>query len=118
LHPELVPVVRDSDGKAMRHMRVWGFSDDDWGNYSTMLKALREAREEGRYRNVKIVLRFTGVNNPDHPPETAVLMNNGQTRGFLGDENGSSVKWMQFFSGSKVTCVDRMKILRSLGAEL
>lgn len=59
-----------------------GFSDDTWANYEKMRDALCAImrREPGRWSRVKIVLFFTGTNDPAHRPEAVVLNADGTTR--------------------------------------
>lgn len=59
-----------------------GFSDDTWANYEKMRDALSSImrREPGRWNRVKIVLFFTGTNDPAHRPEAIVLNADGTPR--------------------------------------
>lgn len=50
---------------------TWGFSDDDWGNFSAAVAAIQKAIAENptRWDRIKITVYFTGVNNPEHQPQ-------------------------------------------------
>ncbi len=75
MHP-----VLDQDGLAKTPLHVWGFSDDDWGNYEKTRDILGKEVSRGRWPNVKIVLFFTGKNNPEHKPESTVIRMDGTLR--------------------------------------
>lgn len=65
-----------------------GFSDDTWLNHEKMREALTAAlrREPGRWSKVKIVLFYTGTNDPRRRPEAIVLNDDGTTRPYLPGE--------------------------------
>lgn len=65
-----------------------GFSDDTWANHEKMRDALTAAlrREPGRWSKVKIVLFFTGVDDPRRRPEAIVLGDRGTTRPYIPGE--------------------------------
>ncbi len=65
-----------------------GFSDDTWANHEKMRDALSAImrREPGRWSRVKIVLFFTGTNDPAHRPEAIVLNADGTTRPYVPQE--------------------------------
>ncbi|MEO6953651.1 MAG: hypothetical protein ABI321_17750 [Polyangia bacterium] len=60
---------------AQRHLgqrQVWHFSDDDFANYTATKQGLAADVQTGRWRNVDIVLHFTGLHGP-HAPEVVTL---------------------------------------------
>jgi len=65
---------------------LWGFSDDDYGNFSKAKEVLSKALEGGRYKKVKIALFFTGTNNPDHKPTCIILNQDGSFRPMTDEE--------------------------------
>ncbi|MCX6124894.1 MAG: hypothetical protein NTV34_09130 [Proteobacteria bacterium] len=71
--PEVgTPTVRPSGiGTAIQHL--WGFSDDDFGNFSKAQSVLQKGVDVDRWPNVKITLFFTGTNNPTEKPRAIVL---------------------------------------------
>lgn len=87
---ETVPEVRNAAGTKYQKMRLWGFSDDDWGNYEKAYKVIGEDMKNGKYENVKVILRFTGHNNKDHHMETKVITPEGKLRDLQPDEIGDS----------------------------
>ncbi len=76
------PLVADGGRHAI------GFSDDTWANHEKMRDALTAIirREPGRWSKVKIVLFFTGVNDPRRRPEAVVLNDDGTARPYLPGE--------------------------------
>ena len=73
------PTVRPSGvGTAIQHL--WGFSDDDFGNYSKALKVLQIGVDSNRWPNLKITLFFTGTNNPAEKPRAIVLRSKAAPR--------------------------------------
>lgn len=65
-----------------------GFSDDTWANYEKMRDALSSImrREPGRWSRVKIVLFFTGTNDPARRPEAIALGAGGTARPYAPGE--------------------------------
>ncbi|MBI3543165.1 MAG: hypothetical protein HY075_07820, partial [Deltaproteobacteria bacterium] len=85
--------VLTPDAKGARKLHLWGFSDDDFGNYETALKVLSEQMKpskeypNGRWPDVKITLFFTGnPNNTKEKPRTVVLTPDGGFRPALASE--------------------------------
>jgi hypothetical protein len=76
LSPRAKPVTAP-DGKGRRVMHLWGFSDDDWGNYRKAVDALLPEVRAGRWPDVKITVFFTGKNHPGEPPRIEVLSKAG-----------------------------------------
>ncbi len=74
------PPVVSQDGQSRRPLHLWGFSDDDWGNFSTALEFLSAAVRAGRYGNVKITVFYTGTNTPEHPPGAWIIRPDGVAR--------------------------------------
>ncbi len=65
--------VMSSDGSKNVPLHLWGFSDDDFGNYSKALNVLQAGVDRNRWPNVKISLFFTGTNHPTEKPRAVVL---------------------------------------------
>lgn len=74
-----VQVVVDRDGNSRARLRTWGFSDDDYGNYSKAVNVLTAEVAKGRWPNLKLVLFYTGHNGPI-APETKVIKSDGSLR--------------------------------------
>ncbi len=70
----------DNTGIGIRHL--WGFSDDDYGNYETAVRSLSEEikKDPLRWRRIKITVFFTEKHNPKHQPTAVVLTSKGGTR--------------------------------------
>jgi len=68
----------DAKGKAFVHL--WGFSDDDFGNFSKAVTVLSDEVKQGRWPNVKISVFFTGKNHPTERPGVRILQPDGTTR--------------------------------------
>ncbi len=84
--PETARPIRTPDGRATRPMHIWGFSDDDWGNFEKARQALCEGMAAGRWTRVKILIFFTGKNHPTERPRAEVLTPEGKTRAPRADE--------------------------------
>lgn len=72
----------DLEGVGKRRQHLWGFSDDDFGNYSKAKVVLQKGVDAGRWSNVKITLFFTGTNHPSEKPQAVVLRANKEARRF------------------------------------
>jgi len=85
---EFVDTLQSAPLGADSEPHTIGFSDDTWANYEKMRAALTAAlgRERGRWSKVKIVLFFTGANDPKHKPEAIVLNGDGSTRPYQPGE--------------------------------
>ncbi len=83
---ELVPMptdatlVEDREGKGKAKLHLWGFSDDDYDNFSKAKEVLSREVAKGRWPNIKVSLFFTGTNNPAEMPRAEIIQSNGQTR--------------------------------------
>lgn len=51
----------------------WHFSDDDWSNYVATRDELQKDVRAGRWPSIDIKLHFTGLDDPEHPPQTMKL---------------------------------------------
>lgn len=78
--PEDATLVNNQNGTGLEKLHLWGFSDDDFENFERAEKALSAEVKKGRWPHVKIVLYFTGTNNPNEKPRTVVIQSNGETR--------------------------------------
>lgn len=83
---ETVPVARtaravlDRDGEKKAQMHLWGFSDDDWGNFSTAVKVLSNEVQNGKWGHIKITVFYTGTRTPEIPPHNVIIKSDGTTR--------------------------------------
>lgn len=75
---------RDGDGSALLHL--WGFSDDDWGNFEAAQDELSKEVEKGRWKKVKITVFFTGIHDLSHEPCRLVIKSDGSLRDQLPEE--------------------------------
>lgn len=80
--------VLSPDGSEHRRMHLWGFSDDDYGNYTKAVAALSEEikKDAGRWRDIKVTVIFTGTNHPAVQPHAVVLGPGGDARPYLRAE--------------------------------
>lgn len=67
------------DGQKVR-THTWGFSDDDFDNFSKAKDMLAEQVKAGRWPHVKIVLFYTGSNNPKEKSRAVVIKSDGALR--------------------------------------
>ncbi len=67
--------VVDQNNKGSKILHLWGFSDDDWGNFSAAVTNLQKAMNANpvRWDKIKITVFFTGTNNSEHQPQVVVL---------------------------------------------
>lgn len=84
--------IINADGTAKATLHTVGFSDDTWANFEKMRDALAAAIREkpSRWKKVKIVLFYTGTNNPDHEPGAVVLKSDGTARALTIDEHNEA----------------------------
>ncbi|MGE3974962.1 MAG: hypothetical protein AB7F59_10600 [Bdellovibrionales bacterium] len=78
-------------------LHLWGFSDDDWGNYEKAQKVLSDEVAKGRWSNIKITLFYTGKMKRDEkgqivPRETTVIQSSGKLRPQMGIERNEPDK--------------------------
>lgn len=85
--------ILNANGTAKAALQSVGFSDDTWANFERMRDALAKQiqDEPTRWKKVKIVLFFTGTNDPAHAPGAIVLKSDGTTRALTTDEHGEAV---------------------------
>jgi hypothetical protein len=97
-----VPVLsREGEGKLPLHL--WGFSDDDYGNYSKAVEALSEEVKKGRWPDIKITVFFTGTNHPTEKPRAEVLTPGGGTRPMTEGERPEAKQVIRALQQSKLT---------------
>lgn len=77
--PGATPVM-NPDGTKREPLHLWGFSDDDWGNFAKALEVLSKEVVKKRWPKVKITVFFTGLHDPKHDPQTLVIKSDGTTR--------------------------------------
>lgn len=80
--------VLDPDAMTKKPLHLWGFSDDDYGNYAKAVNALGSVlrAEPQRWNHIKITLFFTGKNHPTERARVEVLKSNGEVRPAKLDE--------------------------------
>lgn len=79
---------------------LWGFSDDDWGNYEKAVNVLGPEVAKNRWPNVKITLFYSGRMKKDEkgnvvPHQTKVIQSNGQLRNQIEDEKTEVITIMK-----------------------
>lgn len=75
-----MPAVLDRDGSASKVLHLWGFSDDDFGNYETAARLLSAEVKKGRWPNVKITLFYSGTRHDGVSPHAKVIKSDGSLR--------------------------------------
>jgi hypothetical protein len=78
--PADAKLVKNREGKGEAKLHLWGFSDDDFGNFSTAAERLAPEVARGRWPHVKIVLFFDGLNHPTEKPRGVVIRPDGTLR--------------------------------------
>lgn len=80
--PKGAPSTADIEGTGKSQQHLWGFSDDDFGNFSKAKNVLQKGVDAGKWQNVKITLFFTGTNHPTEKPQSIVLRPKKEPRKF------------------------------------
>lgn len=78
-----------------RKRHTWGFSDDDIKNFEEAKEVLQKGVNKGRWKNIKIVLFYTGLGTPDVKPHAIVLQENAKPRPARPPEMGEIADFMQ-----------------------
>ncbi|MBI1861852.1 MAG: hypothetical protein HYR96_13140 [Deltaproteobacteria bacterium] len=60
--------ITDREGTAKEPLQLWGFSDDDFGNYMTAYCVLSQEVAEKKWPHVKIILFYSGKLGPMEVP--------------------------------------------------
>lgn len=74
------PRLTAPDGRGRGFYHLWGFSDDDLGNYSKAVEVLQRGVNGGRWPHVKITVFYTGTNRPEVKPHAVTLVPNAKPR--------------------------------------
>lgn len=81
-----MPEVVDREGHGKKKLHLWGFSDDDQGNFDTAVKVLSAEVKAGKYPDVKITIFFTGGADRRAHARRVILTPDGGTRPPSGDD--------------------------------
>jgi hypothetical protein len=93
--PKEAPLVMSAAGHGKARLLLWGFSDDDWGNYTAAKKAIQTMMKKGEIQQTKVTLFFTGRNHPQHPSEIKILTPDGGVRDPVPSEKDESLIFLQ-----------------------
>lgn len=85
-YPNDLPESISASGHGKRKQILWGFSDDDYGNYLAAKSAIMALMKENKIKKTKITLYFTGLDNPEHRSEIKVITPKGEERDLLPGE--------------------------------
>ena len=80
----ITPDAADERDTGVFHL--WGFSDDDYGNFATALEVIQEGLDGGEWQDIKVTLYFTGLTDPENPPRTVVLRSGASPRPAFSSE--------------------------------
>lgn len=75
-----LPSVVAPDGVSQGRHHLWGFSDDDFGNFQKASEVLQKGVDAGRWPHVKITVFYTGTNRTDVRPHAVTLIPNAKPR--------------------------------------
>ena len=84
--PKKTKQILSPDGVNSGRFHLWGFSDDDYRNFSKAKDVIQQGLDQGKWQNIKITLYFTGEHNKDHKPHAIVLRKDQSPRKMLADE--------------------------------
>jgi hypothetical protein len=80
--PKSAPETLASSGVGFQKNHLWGFSDDDYGNFSKAVSVLQTGVDANRWPHVKITVFFTGTNHAVEKPRAIVLRPKAAPRAF------------------------------------
>jgi hypothetical protein len=72
-------LVENQNGTGKAKLHLWGFSDDDYGNYRKAVSVLSEQVKKGRWPHVKVVIFLTGSDGPEKAGAVVIKLD-GTTR--------------------------------------
>jgi hypothetical protein len=81
------PLVWNREGTAMKRMHLWGFSDDDYANFTKAVEVLSAGVRDKKWGNIKITVFFTGKNHRTEKPHAVIITPTG-TRALKAEETG------------------------------
>ncbi len=84
--PVIRPDAKDANQTGDYHL--WGFSDDDFGNFMAALKLIQEGLDAGQWPHIKITLFFTGLTLENGETRAVVLQPNAEPRKAFPEEEG------------------------------
>jgi len=84
--PRKAMLVENAQGTGKERLHLWGFSDDDMGNFKKALDVLAPHVAADRWPHIKIVLYFTGIHHPTIKPHSLVIRPDGSTRPVMPTE--------------------------------
>ena len=84
-YPEILPKVLNPNGSAYGDYFLWGFSDDDPGNYIKAINVLSKAVASGKYQNIKITLFYTGQQKVNYPHQVVIKSDGSLREPILGE---------------------------------
>lgn len=95
LDEKMIPVIPPDGSDKKIPLHLWGFSDDDYGNYTKARDVLAPLVKSGRWPNVKITLFYTGrmhheSNGEQTPKHSIVIQPDGSVRPALSEEAGEA----------------------------
>lgn len=80
--PLKAEIVTSPNGRTKGRFHLWGFSDDDYGNFEKAVQVLQKNLDSGRWRSIKITVFFTGRNHPGISPHAVTLIPGEKPRPF------------------------------------
>ncbi|MGE4232635.1 MAG: hypothetical protein AB7F43_04825 [Bacteriovoracia bacterium] len=100
---------REKEAVALNTTMSWGFSDDDYGNFSTAIQGLGPEIAKQRWPHVKSVLYYTGPVVEHYPIKVVVLRSNGDIRQIFVD--GADTTGVSQTLKEAKTCNDLLQAL-------
>ena len=83
------PKVLDRDGVNQAQTHLVGYSDDDWGNFEAVMNAAVAGVKSNKWRNIKIVLKYTGRDARGANMRSVVIKSDGSLRPSIEGENSA-----------------------------
>lgn len=86
---DFVKVVNRDGVGAKQALHLWGFSDDDYGNFTKAATVLGAGFADGRWKDLKVTLFYTGkkpAKDAKHAPGAYVIRSDGTLRSVLPGE--------------------------------
>lgn len=102
--PLSAPLVLSPGGRSRGAYHLWGFSDDDLGNFQKAVEVLQHGVDAGRWPHVKITVFYTGTNRPEVKPHAVTLRPGAPPR---PHQEGRS-EWTELLSARDARTRDRV----------
>jgi hypothetical protein len=92
--PDSAPKVTGPDGRTTGRYHLWGFSDDDLGNFQKAVEVMQRGVDAARWPHIKITVFYTGTNRKEVQPHAVTLLPRAEPR----PHTEGAAEWSQILS--------------------